>query len=125
MSHRPVQIVDTRPPAPEQIEFLNTAGMIGFGITAIAFICVVIAASLVAAKARLPGRFGVLSSILLLFTWWIFEQSMGGSLEMTFGPQALLVSPMVYAIFSTIFSFGFVRMCRVFLMQAPAHRHES
>ncbi|MCP1582594.1 hypothetical protein [Pseudoxanthomonas mexicana] len=94
--------------------------MVGFGISVLAFVCVVAAASFVAAKTRLPGRFSVLASTLVLPTWWVFEQYMGGSLEMTFGPVALLVTLIVYALFSALFSFGFVRMCLHFLKQPPS-----
>ena len=120
-----VQIVDVRPPTPEEIELLGAISMIGFGISALAFVCVVAAASFVAVKTRLPGRFSVLLSTLLLPIWWIFEQSMGGSLEMTFGPEALLVTLIVYAVFAVLFSFGFVRMCRYFLKQPPTIRSDG
>lgn len=38
-------------------------------------------------------------------------QAMGGSVEMTFGPEALLVTSIVYAVFAVLFSVSFVRMC--------------
>jgi len=42
---------------------------------------------------------------------------MGGSLEMTFGPEALLVTAIIYAIIAVLFSFGYLRMCTKFLSQ--------
>ena len=120
MSDSPPRIVDVRPPTTEELDLLSTISMVGFGISVLAFVCVVAAASFVAAKTRLPGRFSVLASTLVLPTWWVFEQYMGGSLEMTFGPVALLVTLIVYALFSALFSFGFVRMCLHFLKQPPS-----
>ena len=120
MSDSPLRIVDVRPPTTEELDLLSTISMVGFGISVLAFVCVVAAASFVAAKTRLPGRFSVLASTLVLPTWWVFEQYMGGSLEMTFGPVALLVTLIVYALFSALFSFGFVRMCLHFLKQPPS-----
>ncbi len=120
MSDSPPLIVDVRPPTTEELDLLSTISMVGFGISVLAFVCVVAATSFVAAKTRLPGRFSVLASTLILPTWWVFEQHMGGSLEVTFGPVALLATLIVYATFSVLFSFGFVRMCLHFLKQPPS-----
>lgn len=125
MSDIPVRIVDAKPPTAEEIEILSNISVIGFGISVLAFISVVVAALFVAAKTRLPGRFSVLASTLILPAWWIFEQSMGGSLEMTFGPEAHLATLFVYAVFAVLFSFGFVRMCMCFLKQSPTARYDG
>ncbi len=45
---------------------------------------------------------------------------MGGSLEMTFGPEALLATAIVYSIIAVIFSTGYLRMCFGFLKQRTA-----
>ncbi len=120
MSDSPPQLVDVRPLTAEELDLLSTISMVGFGVCVLAFVCVVAAASFVAAKTRLPGRFSVLASTFVLPIWWVFEQYMGGSLEMTFGPVALLATLIVYAVFSALFSFGFVRMCMHFLKQPPS-----
>ncbi len=99
--------------------------MIGFWISVFAFLCVAMAALFVAVKTRLPSRFSVLASTLVLPAWWMFEHSLGGSLEMTFGPEAHLATLIVYAVFAVLFSFGFVRMCMHFLKQSrPAGHHD-
>jgi hypothetical protein len=41
-----------------------------------------------------------------------FEQFMGGSLEMTFGPVSQLVSYTVYALAALVFAFGYLRVHR-------------
>lgn len=125
MAGSPVRIVDATPPTAGEIELLGSIGMIGFWISVFAFLCVAMAALFVAVKTRLPGRFSVLASTLVLPAWWIFEQSWGGSLEMTFGPEAHLATLTVYAVFAVLFSFGFLRMCMHFLKQSqPAGHHD-
>jgi F0F1-type ATP synthase membrane subunit a len=119
------RVIDVRPPTPDELDALSTFSTISFAVAVLAFLCVVVAASLVAAKTRLPGRYGVLASIILLPIWFIFEQSMGGSLEMTFGPAALLVAVIVYALFATLFSISFVRMCVNFLRHAPTSHNDG
>ena len=101
-----------RPPTEEEVELLALIGGAGLLLAALAFVCVLAAASMVAAKTRLPGRYSVLMSVLVLPLWWAFEQFWGGSLELTFGPVAQLVSAIFYSVFALVFSFGFVRMCR-------------
>ena len=119
------QIVDLPPPTPEQLDLLSTVMMISFALAVLAFVCVVGAAPWGAVKTRLPRRSTVLPSILLLPLWFVFEQSMGGYLEMTFGPVALLVAAIVYCGFAIVFSIGFVRMSSAFLKHAAAPRRDG
>lgn len=125
MSDNPVRIVDAKPPTTGEINLLSNISVVRFGISVLAFISVVIAASFVAAKTRLPGRFSVLASMLVLPAWWIFEQSTGGSLEMTFGPEAHLATLIVYASFAVLFSFGFVCMCAYLLKKSPTAKYDA
>lgn len=125
MSSSPVQIVDARPPTPDELDLLSTVSMIGFGVSALAFICVIAAASFAAARTRLPGRFSILASTLLLPIWWVFEQSNGASLEMTYGPAAALVVLIAYSVFAILFSLGFVRMCIAFLKQPSTGQNDG
>ncbi|MFC3686428.1 hypothetical protein [Hydrogenophaga luteola] len=97
------------------MELLAVILGVSVSLAALAFLCVVGAALMVAVRTRLPGRFSVLLSVLVLPLWWVFEQLWGGSLELTFGPVAQLVSVIFYSAFAVVFSFGFVRMCRAFL----------
>ncbi|MCZ4307162.1 hypothetical protein O4G98_20725 [Zoogloeaceae bacterium G21618-S1] len=97
---------------------LATISAIGFVLALVAFLCVVVAASMVAVKTKLPGRYSVLLGVLVLPGWWGLEQYYGGSFEMTFGPAALLVSAVVYSVFAVLFSIGFVRMSLCFSRQS-------
>ena len=114
-----------RPLSPEEIDLLATISAISFVVGAAALLSIVVAASLVAYKTQLPGRRSILCSMILLPVWWGFEQYMGGSLEMTFGPVALLVTAIVYSIIAVIFSTGYLRMCFGFLKQRAASAHHG
>jgi hypothetical protein len=114
-----------RPLSAEEIDLLATISAISFIVGAAALLCIVVAASIVAYKTQLPGRRSILCSLLLLPAWWGFEQYMGGSLEMTFGPEALLVAAIVYSIIAVIFSTGYLRMCFGFLKQRTASAHHG
>ncbi len=46
---------------------------------------------------------------------------MGSSLEVTYGPPALLVSAIVYATVAVVFAFGYFRMCRAFFKTPPSN----
>jgi hypothetical protein len=105
------------PPTLEQVDLMVTISAISFILGLIAFICVIAVAVVVAYKTRLPGRRSVLVSLVLLSAWWGFEQFMGGSLEMTFGPVSQLVSDTVYALAALVFAFGYLRMCSSFFRQ--------
>ena len=116
----PPQVFSFRPPTPEEIETLSTFSAVGFIVGALAFVCVLVAASVVAIKTRLPRRFSVLLSLSLLACWWLIERAMGGNLEMTFGPEALLVTFIVHGGIAVVFAFGYVRMCIAFLKKQAA-----
>ena len=113
-----------RPPTPEEVDTLATISAISFVLALVAFLCVVVAASMVAVKTKLPGRYCVLLGVLLLPAWWGLEQYFGGSFEMTFGPAALLVSAVVYSAFAVLFSIGFVRMSLCFVRR-PTSRESN
>jgi hypothetical protein len=112
------QTFSQRPLTPNEIELLATISAISFVVGVMAFVCIIAAATIVAFKTQLPGRRSVLLSLLLLPAWWSFEQYMGGSLEMTFGPEALLVTAIVYSVIAALFSSGYQRMCMKFLKQS-------
>lgn len=42
---------------------------------------------------------------------WILERINGGSLDMTFGPEATLVTYIVYSAIAVLFASGYLRMC--------------
>ena len=111
------EVIAITPPTPEQIDLLATISAISSILGFLAFACVICAAVIVAYKTRLPGRRSVPTSLVLLAFWWGFEQFMGGSLEMTFGPASQLVSYTVYALAAVVFAFGYLRMCSSFLRQ--------
>ncbi|MBK6852181.1 MAG: hypothetical protein IPG93_11290 [Burkholderiales bacterium] len=104
----------------QEIDLLASISAFSFIVGAAALLCIVGAASVVAYKTQLPGRRSILCSLLLVPAWWGFEQYMGGSLEMTFGPEALLATAIVYSIIAVIFSTGYLRMCFGFLKQRTA-----
>jgi hypothetical protein len=114
-----------RPLTPDEIDLLATISAFSFIFGVVAFLCILVAALMVALKTQLPGRLTVLLSLLLLPAWWGFEQFMGGSLEMTFGPEAFLVTAIVYSIIAVLFSFGYLRMCLKFLTQRAARSHDG
>jgi hypothetical protein len=105
------------PLTPDEVDLLGTITAISFTVGVLAFLCILAAASVVAIKTQLPGRYSVLLSLLLLPAWWGFEQFMGGSLEMTFGPEALLVTAIIYSVIAVLFASGYLRMCMKFLKQ--------
>lgn len=120
-----MDIVDLRPLTDEELSLLSTISLASFAIAVLAFLCLVAAVGWVALKTRLAGRYTVFASILLLPLWFGFEQAMGGYLEMTFGPVALLVEAIVYCSFAILFSLGFVRMSLAFLKHAPARPRDG
>jgi hypothetical protein len=107
------------------IELLATISAISFVLGAAALLCIVIAASIVAFKTRMPVRRSILVSLLLVPGWWGFEQYLGGSLEMTFGPQAISVAAIVYAIIAFTFAAGYMRMCLGFMKQRSTSSHHG
>jgi hypothetical protein len=114
-----------RPLTPAEIDLLATISAISFIFGAVAFLCILAAALVVALKTQLPGRYSVLLGLLLLSVWWGFEQFMGGSLEMTFGPEALLVTAIIYSIITVLIAFGYLRMCMKFLNQRVVKSGDS
>ena len=113
----PTQVFSIRPPTPEELDTLPTISAVSFILGALAFLCVLVAASAVAIRTRLPGRYNVLLSLILLASWWAIERAMGGNLEMTFGPEALLVTFAIHGAIAVVFAIGYVRMCLAFLKQ--------
>lgn len=107
----PSAVFAIRPSTPAEVDFLATVSAISFIAGVLAFACVIGAAVAVALKTKLPGRRSILLSLVVLAGWWAFEQLMGGNLEMTFGPVALLVSYALYSAIAVIFSLGYLRMC--------------
>jgi Mg/Co/Ni transporter MgtE len=91
---------------PGEIDLLSTISAISFILGAVAFLCILAATLVVVLKTKLPGRYSIFFSFLLLSAWWSLEQFMGGSLEMTFGPEALLVTAIIYSIIAVLFSFA-------------------
>lgn len=106
-----------RPPTPAELDYLATISAIGFILGTLAFLCVVGAALAVALKTKLPGRWAVLLSLLLHSAWWVVVQLMGGDLEATFGPVALLVTYTVYSAIAMVFAFGYLRISFAFFRQ--------
>ena len=64
----------------------------------------------VASKTRLPGRWTVPLSLVLLAAWWGVERRLGGQLEATVGPVALVVSDKAYSGSAVVFAIGYLRM---------------
>ncbi|MBA4341495.1 MAG: hypothetical protein C0423_05005 [Methylibium sp.] len=116
----PTEVFAFRPPTPAEVDQLATISAIGFILGALAFVCVVGAALAVALKTRLPGRWAVLVSVVLLCGWWALVQLMGGDLEMLFGPVALLVTYTAYSVFALLFALGYLRMSFAILKQRAA-----
>jgi small basic protein len=116
----PTQVFSFRPPTPEELDTLATVSAVSFILGTLAFLCVLIAACIVAVKTKLPGRHSILLSLALLASWWAFEQAIGGDLDMTFGPEAILVSFAVYGSISVVFALGYVRLCIAVLRQQAA-----
>ncbi len=116
----PSQIFSVRPLTPEEVDTLATVSTMTFILGALAFLCVLIAACIVAVKTKLPGRYGILLSLALLASWWAFERAMGANLEMTFGPEAILVSFVVYGAISVAFALCYLRLCMAVLSQQAA-----
>jgi hypothetical protein len=114
-----------RPPTPAEVDQLASISAISFIVGALAFICIVGAALTVALKTRLPGRWPVLLSFVLLSAWWALVQFMGGDLEMTFGPVALLVTYTVYSAIAVVFSLGYVRMSFAVFRQGVSRTERS
>lgn len=99
-----------RPPSHAEVDQLATISAISFVLGVLALLCVVVAALAVAVKTQIPGRWAVFLSLVLLAAWWALVQFMGGDLEGTFGPVALLVTYTVYSAIAFVFSLGYVRM---------------
>jgi predicted acyltransferase len=112
------EVFAIRPPTPAEVDQLATISAISFILGFFAFICIVGAALTVALKTQLPGRWAVFLSGVLLFGWWALVQFMGGDLEMTFGPVALLVTYAVYSAIALVFALGYLRMSFAVLKQS-------
>jgi hypothetical protein len=113
----PQNVFLVRTPTPAEVDHLATISAISFIIGAVAFLCVVGVAFAVALKTRLPGRWAIFLSVVFLSAWWSVVQLMGGDLEMTFGPIALLITYTVYSIIAFIFAAGYLRMSFAVLKQ--------
>lgn len=111
----PNQTFTFRPLTPDEVDLLGSVSAISFILGALAFLCILAAATTVACKTKLPGRYSVLFSLFLLPAWWIVEKYMGGDLEITFGPEALLATATIYSVIAVVFATGYVRMCLAFL----------
>lgn len=109
-----------RPPTPAEVDHLATISAMSFILGALAFFCVVGVALAVALKTRVPGRWAILLSVVFLSAWWALVQFMGGNLEGTFGPVALLATYTVYSAFTLVFALGYLRMSFAVFKQRAA-----
>lgn len=113
------------PPTPAEVDQLATISAISFILGAFALLCVLGVALAVALKTKAPGRWSVFLSFVLLSAWFAVVQSMGGNLEATFGPVALLVTYTVYSAFALVFAFGYLRMSLAVFKQRTAQEANS
>ena len=111
------EVFTIRPPTPAEVDQLATISAVSFILGFLAFMLIVGAALAVAIKTHLPGRWAVFLSFILLFVWWALVQFMGGDLEVTFGPLALLVIYTIYSAIALVFAFGYLRMSFAVLKQ--------
>ena len=111
------EVFTIRPPTPAEVDQLATISAVSFILGFLAFMLIVGAALAVAIKTQLPGRWAVFLSSILLFGWWASVQFMGGDLEVTFGPLALLVTYTVYSAIACVFAVGYLRMSFAVLKQ--------
>lgn len=111
------EVFTIRPPTPAEVDQLATISAVSFILGFLAFMLIVGAALAVAIKTQLPGRWAVFFSFILLFGWWASVQFMGGDLEVTFGPLALLVTYTMYSAIALVFAFGYLRMSLAVLKQ--------
>lgn len=111
------EVFTMRPPTPAEVDQLATISAVSFVLGFLAFMLIVGAALVVAIKTQLPGRWAVFLSFILLFVWWASVQFMGGDLEVTFGPLALLVTYTMYSAIALVFAFGYLRMSLSVLKQ--------
>ena len=111
------EVFTIRPPTPAEVDQLATISAVSFILGFLAFMLIVGAALAVAIKTHLPGRWAVFLSFILLFVWWALVQFMGGDLEVTFGPLALLVIYTIYSAIALVFAFGYLRMSLSVLKQ--------
>ncbi|WP_141211438.1 hypothetical protein [Rhodoferax sp. TH121] len=111
------EVFTMRPPTPAEVDQLATISAVSFVLGFLAFMLIVGAALVVAIKTQLPGRWAVFLSFILLFVWWASVQFMGGDLEVTFGPLALLVTYTMYSAIALVFAFGYLRMSLAVLKQ--------
>ena len=112
-----LEVFTMRPPTPAEVDQLATISAVSFVLGFLAFMLIVGAALVVAIKTQLPGRWAVFLSFILLFVWWASVQFMGGDLEVTFGPLALLVTYTMYSAIALVFAFGYLRMSLSVLKQ--------
>lgn len=114
------EVFTIRPPTPAEVDQLATISAVSFILGFLAFMLIVGAALAVAIKTQLPGRWAVFLSFTLLFGWWALVQFMGGDLEMTFGPLAILVTYTMYSAIALVFALGYLRMSFSVLKQRVA-----
>lgn len=123
----PSDVFAFRPPTSAEVDQLATISATSFILGGLALVGVLGAALAVALKTRLPGRWSIFVSIVLLAAWWVFVQTRGGDLDAAFGPMALLVACTVYSVCALIFAFGYLRMGFAVhrLCTAPGASHKA
>lgn len=95
-----------------ELELLAWVTVSSAGVALIGFIICLASAIYVAVKIKIPLRFLVLTSAILLMSFLGYEQYMGGNLEWVFGPIGNLFKVIAYSLILVVFSVGYFRSAK-------------
>ena len=95
------------PEETEQLIFLTTNS---FAISVVTMIIMMATSLYLVVKTKLKVRILLFVSLILLSSFLIFEQYMGGSLEMVLGPDGVLYSVLAHSASASLFCLGVIRL---------------
>ena len=107
-----MEVYEMTPLSAEEIEYLGTLSSVTVFISIISILVLLGTLSYLCFKTKVPGRFLMLLATLILSLFLIYEQYMGGNLEMVLGPEGMIYSVLAYSVFISVFCFGLIRACR-------------
>ena len=104
------QITLIQPLSPAEVEQLEIFSAVVFFITYATLMALVAYSAYLMLRSSLPGRFLVFVGALGLVTFFLFRYYMGGDLELTLGPEGVLIEVASVSVAALLFAAGHLRM---------------
>lgn len=84
----------------------------GFCVLASAFVLLLASSSALAVKRRAPGAWLTVSGLVVVFAYFIFQNTLAQDAELRYGPWADAVAYIAYGSGAFLISVGYVRLAR-------------